>query len=111
MDEDLKSRLLKPRLPEAEVEIPDIGTVRVRGLSRAESMVIQGMNGLEETERKILHFGMVDPAMTEDEAGEWQNASPGAELEPVVEKIAALSGMVVNAPKEQYKSVRDEPDA
>lgn len=111
MDEDLKARLLKPRLAEADVEIPGVGTVRVRALNRAEAMAVQGANGIEATERRIIALGMVDPPMTEAEVGEWMKASPGGELEPVSTKIAELSGMIDGAAKERVKSFRSEPDA
>lgn len=111
MDEDLKARLLKPRLPEDTVEIPGVGTVRVRALNRAESMMVQGANGLEATERRIVALGMVDPSMTEAEVGQWQKASPGGEIDAVSNKIAELSGLLDGAAKEQYKSLRDGSDA
>jgi hypothetical protein len=111
MDEDLKARLLKPRLPEADVDVPGVGTVRVRGLNRAEAMIVQGASGPEATERRILALGMVDPPMTEAEVGQWQKASPGGEIEPVSTKIAELSGMLDGAAKEVAKSLRSEPDA
>jgi hypothetical protein len=111
VDEDLKARLLKPRLTEADVDVPGVGTVRVRGLNRAEAMAVQGANGPEATERRILALGMVDPSMTEAEAGAWQKASPGGEIEPVSRKIAELSGMLDGAAKDVVKTFRDGPDA
>jgi hypothetical protein len=44
---------------------------------------VQAAKGIEATERKILALGMVDPTMTEAEAGQWQKASPGGEIEAV----------------------------
>ena len=104
MDKEL---LFKPRLPEADVDVPGIGMVRVRGLNRAEAMQVQSAKGTEATERVILALGMVDPELTEAEAGRWQKAAPAGEIEPVSRKIAELSGMVEGADKEAYKSVRD----
>jgi len=106
-----KELLLKPRLPEADVEVPGIGTVRVRGLNRAEAMRVQAAKGVEATERVILALGMVDPALTEAEAGQWQKAAPAGEIEPVSRVIAELSGMVEGADKAAYKSVRDDGGA
>jgi hypothetical protein len=101
-----KDTLLKPRLPEADVDIPGVGTVRVRGLSRYEVLLAQKEQpkGVVAYERVMLRFGMVDPALTEDEATQWQKASPAGELEPVTRQIAALSGMGEGADKAQYKS-------
>jgi hypothetical protein len=104
-----KELLFRPRLPEADVEIPGVGTVRVRGLTRAEVLSAQGRaKGAEAIERVMLSLGMVDPALTEAEAGRWQKASPAGELDPVTRKIQELSGMLDDSAKEAYKSLRDE---
>lgn len=108
MDKDL---LFKPRLPEDDVEIPGVGTVRVRGLSRIEAMHVQAAKGPEATERRILALGLVDPKLTEAEAGRWQDASPAGELEPVTDRIAELSGMNPGSDRETYRTFRDEPGA
>lgn len=106
-----KEALFRPRLPEDDVEVPGVGTVRVRALSRIEAMHVQAANGPEATERRILAAGLVDPTLTEAEAGKWQKAAPAGELEPVTTRIAELSGMAPDSDKETYKSFRDEPDA
>jgi hypothetical protein len=103
-----KETLLTPRLPEATVEIPGVGTIRVRGLNRAEAMLVQQAQGPEAIERKLLAFGMVDPVMTEAEVGRWQKASVAAELEPVTAKITELSGLLPGSAKEAVKTFRGE---
>lgn len=108
MDKEL---LFKPRVPEADVDIPGIGIVRVRGLTRAEAMIIQSVKGTEAIERKMLHFAMVDPKLTEAEAGMWQKASTVGELEAVTRKIQELSGMGEAADRAAYKSLGDESDS
>lgn len=89
-----KAQLFKPRLPEGIVIIPGVGEVRVRALSRLEVFLAQKIIDDEAAhERKILRFGMVDPALTEADAERWQNASPGGELQPVLDRIRQLSKM------------------
>lgn len=109
-----KAQLLKVRVPEGEVEIPDVGTVRVRGLTREEAISarkatdsLDNIDGARVLvlERKMLALAMIDPALTEDEVAEWQRGSPAGELEPVVLKIQELSGMLDDAAKGAYKSV------
>ena len=106
-----KAALFAPRLPQSDVEIPGVGTVTVRGLSRVEAMLVQKAEDPETRERKILAFGMVDPQITEHEAGKWQQASAAAELEQVTTVIANLSGLNPDAPKEAVKTFRDGPGA
>lgn len=105
-----KEALLRSRLPEDDVEIPDLGTVRVRGLSRYEVLLAQKElpKGVLAMERVMLRFGMVDPPMSEDDVTAWQKASPAGELEPVTRRIQSLSGMGDGADKAQYKSVPSE---
>lgn len=111
MDDDLKGRLLKARVSEDDVEIDGIGTVRVRGLTRAEVFGTQQLKGIDAQERKIVALGMVDPPMTEAEVGQWQANSPGGEMEPVVGKISELSGLSAKSAKEAMSDFRDESDA
>lgn len=106
MDDDLKARLLKPRVPEAEVELPGFGTVRVRGLSRGEALALnkgKELGIIKDTatwERKIVALAMVEPTFTEDEVEQWQNASTaGGELDAVTDKITELSGLSEDADK------------
>lgn len=111
-----KDKLIGPRhntatgLPEDDVEIEGVGTVRVRGLSRAETFKVQQIKGTEAAEQRILAWGLIDPELTENEVRQWQANSPAGEMEPVADKIRELSGLNRGADKEAYKSVRDESD-
>jgi hypothetical protein len=107
MDE-LRERLLKPRITEDTVDIEGIGTVRVRGLSRSEVFMTQQAKGTEAMERKILALGMVDPPMTEDDVKTWQRNSPAGELDAVANKIHDLSGLGKGADKSGVPDVRPE---
>jgi len=127
MDEDLKARLLKPRLKEEPVEIEGIGTVRVRALNRKEAVHVQEAGGPEERDRRMLAMGLVDPLFMLPyptlhslgatacakcaPIGEWQESSPAGELEPVSDKILELSGLADTAPKEAYKKFEADSDA
>ena len=104
-----KSLLFKPRLPEDTVDVPGVGVLRVRGLNRLEAMHVQAAKGPEETERRILALGMVDPKLTEDEVRQWQRASAAGEIEPVSTRIAQLSGMVAESPKRAYQDFEADP--
>jgi len=108
-DDNLKERLFKPRLPEAEVELEGVGTVRVRGLSRIEAMLVQKADGVEAMERRIIAYGMVDPEVTEAEAERWQKASAAGELEAVTTKISELSGIAPTSAKEAMRTFRGGP--
>lgn len=100
-----KATLLKNRTAEREVEIEGVGTVRIRALTRREALQLQGKEmPIEEMERKMLAFSMVDPVLTEDEVRQWQEASPVGEIQVVSEAIAELSGMDLTAAKDAYKS-------
>lgn len=113
-----KELLFKPRLPEADVDVPGIGTVRVRGLTRIEATgLTKGLrseadayNRTAEIERRMLAAGMVEPKLTEDEARRWQEASPAGELEAVTNKINELSGTTPTAEKEAYVEFEENPD-
>lgn len=103
-----KAKLLTRRCPEADVELPDgAGTVRVRGLTRAEVMEISKA-GQDRAEALALSLAMVDPKLTEDEVREWTAAAGFGEIEAVNLKVNELSGIAGRADKEAYKSLPDE---
>jgi hypothetical protein len=117
--EDLKESLFKPRLPEDDVDLPGIGTIRVRGLSRAEVMVMRKATDTADNldgprvlvlERKMIAAAMVDPELTEAEVGQWQTAATAGELEPVTDRIQELSGMVEGAGKSGVPGDAGGPD-
>lgn len=103
-----KDQLFTTRLTEEDVEIPGIGKVRVRALSRAEVLAFRNrtVQDVTEMERALVAAGMVDPKLTEDEVLKWQEASAAGELEPVTRTISRLSGMDEGAAKEAVKRFR-----
>ncbi|MEU7817060.1 hypothetical protein [Pseudonocardia sp. NPDC049154] len=103
-----KETLFKARLTEEDVEIPGVGTVRIRALSRAEVLAFRSrkVEDVADMERALLSKGLVEPALTEDEVRQWQEASAAGELEPVTRAISRLSGMDETAAKEAVKRFR-----
>lgn len=109
-----REALFASRLPEADVEISGVGTVRVRALSRAEVLGLQkkvgdGADRTARLERETIALAMVDPSLTVMEVQRWQEASPAGELEPVTDAIQELSGMKPTAEKEAMLDFRGEP--
>jgi hypothetical protein len=116
---ELKERLTSKRaetvhgMPEDDVEVKDMGAVRVRGLSRGEVFMMRkhqadgGLKTEDAWERRMLSLALVEPAMTEDEVGAWQRVSPAGEMEPVSQKIQELSGLSEGADKSGVPDIRD----
>lgn len=103
-----RARLLKPRLPERDVDLDGVGTVRVRGLSRAEVLGCQGKER-DELEPLLLAMAMVDPALTEDDVLTWRQAATTDEIRTVLDVVWELSGLGEGAAKATYKSVPGQP--
>lgn len=101
--------LLAAGVPEDVAEIPGVGTVKVRGLTRAELHLLtkkDGGNPSPETS-DLFYFerGMVEPKVTEAQARSiFQSIGFGA-LQPVIAKISELSGVSRDDQKAAYKSV------
>ncbi|MFR9804615.1 hypothetical protein ACL02T_20365 [Pseudonocardia sp. RS010] len=103
-----KESLLASRMPTDEVEIPGVGTVRVRALSRSEALSIRsGELPVLEFERTLLALAVVEPALSKDDVQAWQDACPATGLEPVIGSILTLSGMRKESPKEAMQSFRE----
>lgn len=92
-------------LPEMDVPTA-LGTVRVRGLSRVETLALREVSDAAQHERKTIAAALLDPTMTEAEVGQWQTVAVGGELTPVVSAILRLSALGGNSAKEVYKSFR-----
>lgn len=111
MSEDFKAKLLQRRVGQATVELPGLGTVTVRGLTRTEVLRIQDQEGKRQYDAMTIAIGMVDPPFTFEEAQQWQDVSPAAELDLVTDKIAELSGMTKTAGTKAYLKMENDPGA
>ena len=109
--DDLKARLLKPRLNEDTLPVEGVGELRVRGLSRAEALRVQTAKDEEHAERLILRFGVVEPELDDADIKTWQESSGAGEIENVTQRISELSGLGQGAEKEAMQNFRDGPDA
>lgn len=98
---DMKSALLSDRMSGRveTVEIDGIGSISVRGLSRYEMVQAGKIEDPVHQERFILSKAMMDPKLTEDEVGQWQEGSPPNEINEVATKINELSGIGQGAGK------------
>ena len=102
---DIKARLLAERFSVEEIEVPGIGTVKVRGLTRGEVLEFNDRKLSEvEGERFMLAKALVEPKMTEEDIAQWQAVSPPNEIGAVVEGVLRLSGLNKDAQKAAYKS-------
>lgn len=88
-----KEAFLKTSLPEGTVDVPGIGTVRIRGLSRSEVM-IAGERDKTGWEVALLALGIVEPELTEDEVRAWRETTTTRVVNTVTEAVLGLSGML-----------------
>jgi hypothetical protein len=102
-----KEALLKGQLPEGTVDIPDVGTVRVRGLSRAEVLSLAALDA-EAREVKILACGVVEPVLTEEEIRGWREAVTSRTIRDVSDEIMVLSGLVEKAREDAKRQFQKE---
>jgi hypothetical protein len=90
-----KSILLKPRLPELEVALEGVGTVRIRALSRTEADRLGRFGDkYEDAMVFILSTGLIDPVLTADEVRQWRSGATTEEIETVNNAILDLSGLL-----------------
>lgn len=102
-----KAALLAKRFGVEDVEVPGVGTVKIRPLSRAEAHELRGKEMDErDMEVRLLALALVEPKLTEADVRAWQEAAPAGEMDPVVKAILRHSGMEVNAAKAQFPDVR-----
>lgn len=104
-----KAKLLAARSGNTRpVEVPGVGEVVVRGLTRAEVLTIQQKGDLDaaDMEALLVSLAMVEPALTLDEVKQWQTVAPAGELEPISAAVQELSGLQVAAVKAEMQRFR-----
>jgi hypothetical protein len=94
-----KAALLAATLPHDDVDLPSgAGTVRVRGMTRAEAVRVSkriesGEFDQVDVEIAACAIGMVDPAMTEDDVRQWREVAAAADVQAVAQRISELSNL------------------
>lgn len=104
---DLKESLLTGRLPKDTVTFPGVGLLTVRGLTRIEAGQVNQRDDSDARDRLILHLGLVEPELTEAEAGQLMTIGLAGDVTELVKTIAQLSGLLEASPGETFPSVRD----
>jgi len=115
---DLGTLTAAAALDEADVPVRG-GRVRVRALTRGEVMRVRSsVKSIEdaikrtaEIERRMLAKAMVNPEMTMPDVERWQENSAAGEIEPVVQKVQELSGLLDGAAKEAYQEFDADSEA
>lgn len=113
-----KATLLGAVLPTDTVELPDPhgeppgsgGTVNVRGLSRAEVVALQALPTRDALENATVAAGMVEPALTVEEATAWRAVADNETVRVVSDRILELSGLVEGAQTEKERRFRAGDD-
>lgn len=83
----------------------DDGEVVVRGLSRSEASMCGRLDDQDDVETLALHFGLVEPHLSQDEVRLWRSQDESGELQKVVDAIQRLSGTAPGQGKDATKSV------
>lgn len=102
--------ITRKRVSEGEdYDLPGVGTLRIRGLSRAEFLAAQERfpDNTTKQERYVLSRAVIQPKITEEIAGKWQAASGISEINELANRINAISGIGKGADKSGVDQVRD----
>lgn len=103
-----KETLLKGLTPERVVDLPGVGDVRVRGLSRSEAVSLAAVkDDTAALEQLIIRLGLVDPALSADEVAEWYAAAPAGLTDLIINAVEDLSGLRQGAGKSGVPDVRE----
>ncbi len=106
-----KASLLALTLPQDSVEVPGLGSVTVRGLSRAEVVRLQGECATpDELENETLAAGMVEPALSVEEAATFRANAPSDVVRAISDPILALSGLGRGQQTEKERRFRPGDD-
>lgn len=100
---DKATLLAKRELGYQDVEV-DVGTVRVRGLTRAEIVRCKDETG-KTVDVELIALAMVDPELTTKEAGVWLETAPAGDYVRVLTAVSELSGLSEGAAQKSVPGV------
>ncbi len=111
MERATKAALTTSHLKTGEVELEDVGSVLVRGLSRWEMVDVQKLEDDRQRQDNLaVFYGMVEPQMDEHEVMAWRKSGGAMEIEAVARKINELSGIGKDAAKSDVPSDGEQPE-
>lgn len=111
-----KEALLAKRVETTTLEVPDVGTIEVRQLSRSEALQaskLQDKQGVETAERFVLTCALVDPELTNAEVKDWMANSSFGEINDIVNAVHRFSGIAEDEEQEgasQKEAMIDFPN-
>jgi hypothetical protein len=105
-----KAALLAATLPQAPVEVPGVGSVIVRSLSRDQVVRLQACPNPGVLENETLAAGMVEPALTVEEAAAWRAVADNDAVKVVSDRILQLSGLVEGSQTDKERRFRAGDD-
>lgn len=112
MERATKAALINPHLKTDEVEVPGVGTIVIRELSRWEMVDVQGLeDNRQQQDTRAVAYAMVDPEMAEHEVMAWRKAGGNGEIEAVARAINRLSGIGKDAQKSGVADAGAQPRA
>jgi hypothetical protein len=88
------------------VDLPDGGTVEVRGLNRREAIEVGEVEAGLDRDALLISLGMIDPKMTVEDVLAWGVEDDSGTLEIVSRRIGELSRMVEGAGKSGVSRAR-----
>lgn len=96
-----------------EVEIPGLGTVLVRGLSRAEQRRVYALyekhpGDVGPAESFMAAKALVEPTMTIEQVDKWATKPSGKHIGLIIDAVNELSGISEGAAKEATQQFPDE---
>lgn len=92
--------LLAQRFGVRDYEVPGLGIIRVRPLTRAEALAVVGKKLDQDVmEQQLLSKAVVEPKLTESDIRTWQANSPAGELGDLVLFVQQISGLAEGAAK------------
>ena len=103
-----KEELIKARFGVEDFELAGVGTVRIKPLTRAQALEVRGKElTVAEVEQCLLSWAMVEPGLTREDVAAWQEVADAGSFEPLVDRIAEISGMKKGASKSGVPDVRN----
>lgn len=89
-----------------QFDIPGVGTVVIRGLTRNEALQVRDAETTADKDNTLISHGLVEPKMSVDDVAAWADNESAGVMAALSERIGELSGMTEGAGKSRVPRTR-----
>jgi hypothetical protein len=103
--------LASASVPTEDYDMPRVGLIKLKGLTRQESLEVGQAKNLVEQDRLLIMHGIAEPKLNYKDVETLSATMSSGTLEEITQAIARLSGMLKESGRQAMDDFRPESGA